>query len=1090
MRRRRLPAVLLTSALIIGALQAPAAAAPSTTTGTPIATEKSTSVTLITGDRITTHGKGASVQPGPGRSKIRFLTQTTRDTQTTREHRYVIPSDALALLRAGRLDKRLFDVTALAAQGGGDLRLLISYPKNSASGARSALTAAGARVTRDISKVGVIAAQADRTSLWSSLTSGPANARSLKPGVQRVWLDGQRKISLDHSVPQIGAPTAWQAGFDGTGVTVAILDTGIDATHPDLAGKIAGVENFTTMPTADDEVGHGTHVASIIAGSGAASNGRYQGVAPGAKLLIGKVCETEYCDDSAILAGMAWAAEHAPVVNMSLGGGDTPDIDPLEQAVNDLTAQFNTLFVIASGNAGPNSAGSPSTADAALAVGAVDREDQLADFSSTGPRTGDHAVKPDITAPGVDIVAAKAAHGFIGDPAPVDGYVSLSGTSMATPHVAGAAAILTQEHPDWGSKLRKNTLMGSAEQIDGFGAFQQGAGRVDVAREITQTVTADEGSLSFGLAIWPHGDDQPVTKTVTYRNSGTAAVDLTLALTGAPFTVATTHLSVPAGGTASTTVTADTSVTSLPDGALGGYLTATAAGGVQVSTPLGVDREVESYNLTVNTTNPDGTPSLDHYAGLFNLDTFQSFDIYQAQGSETVRIPKGRYGAFAWINNAEAETTAMLTISELVVAKDQTVTFDGRNAKPLNVTPPQANAGTTLAAVSADWTTPEFGIGATALGLTLASLSAGPATPATSDIFLASVNGSFADPGADGTFRNSPWTTDLAYFQPGKMFSGLTKKPKLRDLATIKSDYAVAATGAEGAKGNFAQYSENSGGWSVILPFSLPFHRTEYLNTDAQWSGDFMQQVPAVGDDYPELISEQLSARTPFRAGHTYHQAWNTAVFGPNVTQPLWEGDWVVRQGDHLYAYPALFGDGAGHPGFSTTDTQTAALFKGDTKLGDGNEFDLPAASATYRLEVAATRGAPHLLSTSVSAAWTFKSGHAPEEGYQRLPLSTVRFSPKLDSNNAAAAGRRFEIPVTVEHQPGSTAGTARSVKVDVSYDDGKTWQHASVRGDGDHRVATVNHPRSSGFASLRVSATDSKGNAVTQTVIRAYAVR
>ena len=220
MRRRRLPAVLLSSALVIGALQAPAAAAPSTTTGTPTATEKSTSVTLITGDRITTLGKGASIQPGPGRAKIRFLTRTDG------EHRYVIPSDALALLRAGRLDKRLFDVTELAAQGGGDLRLLISYPKNSASGARSALTAGGAQVTRDIPQVGVFAARADRGSIWSSLTSGPADARSLTAGVQRVWLD------VLASAEKIGAASP----FAVLGLSeVAGIVTDVPSDHPELA---------------------------------------------------------------------------------------------------------------------------------------------------------------------------------------------------------------------------------------------------------------------------------------------------------------------------------------------------------------------------------------------------------------------------------------------------------------------------------------------------------------------------------------------------------------------------------------------------------------------------------------------------------------------------------------------------------------------------------------------------------------------------------------------------------------------------------------------------------------------------------------
>ncbi|MEV6495673.1 S8 family serine peptidase, partial [Actinoplanes sp. NPDC051633] len=394
------------------------------------------------------------------------------------------------------------------------------------------------------------------------------------------------------SVPQIGAPAAWQQGLDGTGVTVALLDSGIDATHPDFAGKLAAVQNFTTAGSADDTVGHGTHVASIIAGSGAKSGGRYRGVAPGAKLAIGKVCETDFCDESAILAGMQWAAPIAPVVNLSLGGGDAPGLDPVEQAVEDLTAAHDTLFVIAAGNAGGTATvGSPGSADSALAVGAVDDEDQLADFSSRGPRVGDDAIKPDITAPGVDIVAARAANGFIGTPVE-EGYTSLSGTSMATPHVAGAAAIVAQQHPGWSARQRKTLLMGAAKPTEGVDPFGQGAGRVDVARVIRQAVSVDEGSVSFGRQPWPHDDDVPVTKTVTYRNGGAAAITLSLALTGGAgaFTVAASSLTVPAGGTATTTVTADTRG-DRPDGFLTGRLVATGPGDVKVETPVAVNRE-------------------------------------------------------------------------------------------------------------------------------------------------------------------------------------------------------------------------------------------------------------------------------------------------------------------------------------------------------------------------------------------------------------------------------------------------------------------------------------------------------------------
>jgi subtilisin family serine protease len=1070
MRRPGLPAALLTASLTIGLLQSPAAGAPPASPTVGRAATATTDVTLITGDRVVTHGRTTSVQPGPGRKGIRFLTQSIGS------HRYVIPADALAPLRAGSVDKRLFDVADQAGTGK-ELRLLIAYAQGGVTKARSAITAGGARVTRDIPVLRTLAVRADltgRASVWQAVTAGT--------GVRRVWLDGRRKVSLDHSVPQIGAPAAWQAGLDGTGVRVAILDTGIDQTHPDLAGQIAETANFTTTPTVDDEVGHGTHVASIIAGTGAASGGRYRGVAPGAKLLIGKVCETEFCDDSAILAGMAWAAQRAPVVNMSLGGGDTPGTDPLEQAVEDLTRQYDTLFVVAAGNDGDEgTVESPSTADAALSVGAVDRDDQLAYFSSRGPRAGDHALKPDITAPGVEIVAAKAAHGTIGDPAPVDGYTTLSGTSMATPHVAGAAAILTQQHPGWSSALRKNTLLASAKPTAGLSVFAQGAGRVDVAREITQTVTADEGSLSFGVQAWPHDDDKPIVKTVTYRNSGTRPVALALAGPGGPFTVADTALTVPAGGTASTTVTADTRG-DIADGLLGGDLTATGDDGVRVETALGVEREVESYNVTIRTSVPD------HLVSLYNVDTNRSYDAFQAAGTEVVRIPKGRYAVYAWLF-PDDHTSAMLTDTERVVDRDGTLTADLAAAAPVVVKSPIAGSVASLAALTAAWTLPDSGLQAGLLAENFDGLLAGPLSGVSKPGYRAIVNGSFAAPGPDGTFRNSPYQVDLAYSATGRMFHGLHRAPALKDLAAVRSTFAVQATGAQADKTNFADFGDGSAGWAVVIPFDLPFRRTDYLNADARWSGEFMEELPSAGDNLPATITDLFSAAKPYRAGHTYREDWNRGASGPSVTAPPGPWQWVSRQGDHLVADVPPFGDGAGHPGFSTTDGLTVALYKGRVKIGDGYEYDLPPGAATYRLEMSATRGAPHRLATSVSGVWTFRSGHVAGADPVRLPLSTVRFSPAVDDHNTVAGARYADLPVTVDHQAGSGATTARSVRVWVSYDDGRTWRAAPLRGSGDHRTATVWQPRA-GFVSLRATAEDTHGNAVTQTVLRAYAIR
>ncbi|MGC5568980.1 S8 family peptidase, partial [Streptomyces sp. FR-108] len=186
----------------------------------------------------------------------------------------------------------------------------------------------------------------DASDLWAAVTDTRSGGASTASGIAHVWLDGVRKASLDKSVKQIGADKAWAAGFDGKGVRVAVLDTGVDANHDDLKGQVVAAKNFSTAADASDKYGHGTHVASIVAGTGVKSAGKFKGVAPGAELLNGKVLDDDgYGEDSGILAGMDWAAEQgADVVNLSLGGGDTPDIDPLEAQVNKLSKEKGILF--------------------------------------------------------------------------------------------------------------------------------------------------------------------------------------------------------------------------------------------------------------------------------------------------------------------------------------------------------------------------------------------------------------------------------------------------------------------------------------------------------------------------------------------------------------------------------------------------------------------------------------------------------------------------------------------------------------------------------------------------------------------------
>ncbi len=323
----------------------------------------------------------------------------------------------------------------------------------------------------------------------------------------------------------MGAPEAWEQGLDGTGVTVAVLDTGVDQTHPDLADQIAETRSFVPGETITDVNGHGTHVASTVAGTGAASDGLEKGVAPGADLAIGKVLNDAGSGaESWIIEGMEWGAGRADVVSMSLGSQEASDgTDPMALAVDRLSESTGALFVIAAGNYGRVSGiGSPGAAQSALTVGAVDGADERAYFQDMGPRLGDAVVKPEIVAPGVDVLAARSSA------APGEGsYESMSGTSMATPHVAGAAAILAQQHPDWTGAQIRDALVSTAKPLAGQTAYQVGGGRLDVPSAAFGDVVAT-ASVELGYHAWPAADDVAVDRTITYTNLTDTDVTLDL----------------------------------------------------------------------------------------------------------------------------------------------------------------------------------------------------------------------------------------------------------------------------------------------------------------------------------------------------------------------------------------------------------------------------------------------------------------------------------------------------------------------------------------------------------------------------------
>ena len=319
--------------------------------------------------------------------------------------------------------------------------------------------------------------------------------------VEKIYPNLEVSAELNESASLINADDVWNLSYTGQGKTIAIIDTGVDYNHIDLGGcfgascKVVGGYDFVNDDTNPmDDQGHGTHVAAIAAG-----NGILKGVAPDAGIYAYKVLNsggTGYFSD--VIAAIERSVDpnndgdyldHADVISMSLGAsclGYSPDIcgpeDPQSQAV-DNAANNGVVVVVAAGNSASfASINSPGTARKAITAGATDKNDILASFSSKGP-TSIGTIKPDIVAPGVSICAAQWDNAWASNQCIDNKHTSISGTSMATPHVSGAAALLLQKNPTWKPDEIKHALRNTALNL-GYSVLQQGYGRLDVLQAV------------------------------------------------------------------------------------------------------------------------------------------------------------------------------------------------------------------------------------------------------------------------------------------------------------------------------------------------------------------------------------------------------------------------------------------------------------------------------------------------------------------------------------------------------------------------------------------------------------------------------
>ncbi|MEM3564426.1 MAG: S8 family serine peptidase [Candidatus Jordarchaeaceae archaeon] len=331
-------------------------------------------------------------------------------------------------------------------------------------GQRSKLENVGARVVSD----GLVAL---------SVPGDECDLKLLSHLLERcrlAQLDFDIYPTIHSSVPMIGAPEVWSSGATGKGVGVGILDSGVDAEHPAL--WVEKEFNFSEGPD-DDTLGHGTHVAGILS----SIDSRNRGVAHHAALLSGKVLFEGVTFDSVVIEGYEWLKDHnCGVVNLSLGRRtNDPVTDLLREPIRDGWRR-GIVNVASAGNEGPDfgTIVAPGCFEECITVGAVDKNRKLAKFSSRGP-TLDGRIKPDLVAPGVSITSCRSKYSRGSGE-----WIIKRGTSMAAPHVSGAAAILIECCRDIGIKydsdLIKNTLMASAVNL-GYDSNEQGAGLINLA---------------------------------------------------------------------------------------------------------------------------------------------------------------------------------------------------------------------------------------------------------------------------------------------------------------------------------------------------------------------------------------------------------------------------------------------------------------------------------------------------------------------------------------------------------------------------------------------------------------------------------
>ncbi|HEY1176955.1 MAG TPA: S8 family serine peptidase, partial [Phytomonospora sp.] len=734
-----------------------------------------------------------------------------------------------------------------------------------------------------------------------------------------------------------------------------------------------------------------------------------------------------------------------------------------------------------------------------------------ANFSSRGPVLGNHELKPDITAPGVAITGAA-----LGSPGEAH-YTRMSGTSMATPHVVGAVALIRQAHPDWTAQQVKAALVASVKRETVDSVYDQGAGEMWVPGALDAVVTSDT-SVRLADFAWPHGRDERATKNITYTNDSDAPVTLSLKvadLTGADgerisskaITLGKSRITVPAHGTATVPVTANGYLHGLDAssyGEIGGRSLATGKNGVRVTTAVGFWLEPESVDVTVKAIDRNGAPATSGYLDLTDTHQPARSLIYFTGEDITLRLRADSHVLSGFIRTVDTDGTYSYSYvgdPEARLTEDAVITLDARKAKEVEVSgdrPLAIRSGSLHVGRSFDRWLVDNSVFATRNP----TFYAAPTDRVRDGEFDFGVYLRATDPAV--AEEDSSYVYNLS-FAGDRVSRDQSHRVRDRDLAAVTENFHAQRT--PGLAYEWTRVLQDNGGDPIYAgsgnPVKVPSTRTAYYSPGPRW-----QQI---------ATTQRIRGETWFGHAQTYTARQKSAVnwFKMPSHNSLGRyddgapGRVAERQGTLVGFSFAPLKDADGHWGAGGFgDIGNLALWKNGELIGTNawpsGQADIGSDDCVLRVEVNQIRfnKAGWELAKAAVTSFEFASGRPDGDAVEALPIAVPSYDAPVDNLNLAPnTATAFPVEVGLDGQDGYDPGAITSFTAKVSFDvidvlgaekpiKDYTWTEVPVVNRGGEWFALVDHTaHAGGVVSLWVDTVDSHGSKTEQISVNLYGV-